>query len=74
MSFNARVKEVFEQMAAMLELTGADKFRVNAHARAARSIGDYAGDLESIAHDEKALTAIEGIGKGTAAKIAEWPT
>ncbi|GJM19689.1 MAG: DNA polymerase/3'-5' exonuclease PolX [Phycisphaeraceae bacterium] len=72
MSFNTSVAQVFERMAAMLELTGADKFRVNAHARAARSVGDHAGDLEPIAGDEKALTAIEGIGKGTAAKIAEF--
>lgn len=56
----------------MLELTGGDRFRVNAHAKAARVLKDHAGDLEPIAHDVKALTALEGIGKGTAAKIAEF--
>lgn len=72
MSFNARLAAIFERMSAMLELTGADKFRVNAHAKAARVIAEHPSDLEPIARDAKALTAIEGIGKGTAAKIAEF--
>ncbi|MCC5821965.1 MAG: DNA polymerase/3'-5' exonuclease PolX [Phycisphaerales bacterium] len=72
MSFNARLAAIFDRMSAMLELTGADRFRVNAHAKAARVIGDHPSDLEPIAHDAKALIAIEGIGKGTAAKIAEF--
>lgn len=72
MSFNTRLASIFDRMSAMLELTGADKFRVNAHAKAARVIGDHPSDLEPIAGDAKALIAIEGIGKGTAAKIAEF--
>lgn len=72
MSFNTRLAELFERMSAMLELTGGDRFRVNAHAKAARVIKDHTGDLEPIAHDSKALVAIEGIGKGTAAKVAEF--
>jgi len=72
MSFNARVGGLFDRMSAMLELTGGDRFRVNAHAKAARVIKDHTGDLEPIAGDAKALIAIEGIGKGTAAKIAEF--
>lgn len=72
MSFNTRLASIFDRMSAMLELTGADKFRVNAHAKAARVIGDHPSDLEPIANDAKALTAIDGIGKGTAAKIAEF--
>lgn len=72
MSFNARLAAMFDRMSAMLELTGADRFRVNAHAKAARVIADHASDLEPIAHDAKALTAIDGVGKGTAAKIAEF--
>ncbi len=72
MGFNAQIAQVFEQMAAMLELTGADRFRVNAHSKAARTIKDHAGDLGPIAGDEKELTKLDGIGKGTAAKIAEF--
>jgi DNA polymerase (family 10) len=72
MSFNAKLAAIFNRMADMLELTGADRFRVNAHAKAARVIGDHPTDLEPIAKDAKALQSIDGIGKGTAAKIAEF--
>lgn len=72
MSFNRDLSEIFEQMASLLELTGANRFRVNASAKAARVIGDHPSDLRPIAHDEQALTALDGIGKGTAEKIAEF--
>ncbi len=72
MGFNKELAVRFEQIAKMLELTGANPFRVNANAKAARVIGDMTSDLEPIAEDAKALTAIEGIGKGTAEKIGEF--
>lgn len=72
MSFNSELSAIFSQMADLLELTGANRFRVNAHARAARVIKDTTADLRPIAHDAAALTAIDGIGKGIAGKIAEY--
>ena len=72
MSFNAELSAILGQMGTLLELTGANRFRVNAHTKAARVTGDHPTDLSSIAHDAQALTAIEGIGKGTAEKIAEF--
>lgn len=72
MSFNTDLSKIFEQMASLLELTGANRFRVNASAKAARVIGDHPADLEPLAHDQAALTALDGIGKGTAEKIAEY--
>lgn len=72
MGFNQELAARFEQISKMLELTGANPFRVNAHAKAARVIGDMVSDLEPISEDVKALTAIEGIGKGTAEKIGEY--
>lgn len=72
MSFNSDLADLFEQMAGLLELTGANKFRVNAHAKAARVIRDHASDLRPIAGDEGELTRLDGIGKGTAEKIAEF--
>ena len=72
MSSNADIAAIFEQMAALLELTGADKFRVNAHARAARAIEACAEPLVDLADDLKALEAIEGIGAKSAKKIAEY--
>ena len=72
MSFNSDLSGIFKQMATLLELTGANRFRVNASAKAARVIGDHPSDLEPIASDQGALTALDGIGKGTAEKIKEF--
>ncbi len=73
MSFNQIASTLFAQIAQMLELTGSDRFRVNAANKASREIKAQATDLEPLAkaEDTKALTAIEGIGKGTAAKLIE---
>ncbi len=73
MSFQKHASDLFHTMSQMLELTGSDRFRVNAHARASRIIKDTTVDLEPLARDGdlKAIAAIEGIGKGTAAKLIE---
>lgn len=72
MSFNERLAERFERIAKILELLGEDKFRVNAHSRAARTVESQSVDISTIASDKKALTAIEGIGPKIADKIAEF--
>ncbi len=73
MGFNTEAATYFDRMAQMLELTGADRFRVNAHAKAARVLGDITTDLGPLAKDgdTKALTELDGIGKGTASKLIE---
>lgn len=71
---NDQVAAVFGQMAAMLEILGGDRFRINAFVRAARVIEDLSCDLASIGPDLKQLTAINGVGKGTAQRIAEFLT
>ena len=72
MSFNDRLAKVLDEIATLLELSGGDRFRVNAHAKAARTLRDTTTDLEPIADDPKALTALDGIGKGMAEKIGEF--
>ena len=73
MSFNQTASTLFAQIAQMLELTGSDRFRVNAANKASREIKAQASDLEPLAKSEdvKGLTAIEGIGKGAATKLIE---
>ena len=71
MGFNQDASAKLERMGKMLELLGENRFRVNAYANAARAIEQRSEDLSEIAGDESALTEIEGIGKGTAEKLAE---
>lgn len=72
MTLNATIADRFEHAAALLELLGEDRFRVNAHAKVARIVRAMTTDLASLAEDPAALTAIEGIGAKTAAKITEF--
>ena len=72
---NPHLAHIFDDMAHMLELQGADRFRVNAYARAARTISGHPEDLTALARtDGPALKKIEGIGASTADKIIEYAT
>jgi histidinol phosphatase-like PHP family hydrolase/predicted flap endonuclease-1-like 5' DNA nuclease len=66
---NEEVAALLREYAELLELTGADSFRVRSYERAARSVGGYAGDLAAL--PDSGLTKISGVGASTAAKIAE---
>ncbi|MHC4793674.1 MAG: helix-hairpin-helix domain-containing protein, partial [Planctomycetota bacterium] len=72
MSTNEDIGAIFEEMATLLELTGANGFRVNAHTKVARVVEGLASNLADIARGEQALAAlqkIDGIGKSSAEKI-----
>ncbi|GMU19983.1 MAG: DNA polymerase/3'-5' exonuclease PolX [Phycisphaerae bacterium] len=68
---NAELARVFSQMADLMEIKGADRFRINAYRTAARSIMDCLEDVAELAGQGK-LQKIPGIGKGTAAKVEEY--
>lgn len=70
MGFNADLHSRLDEMATLLELTGANRFRVNAFARAARAVESQPRDLSTL--DEKDLVSIDGIGKGIASFIREF--
>jgi DNA polymerase (family X) len=71
---NAILAATFAQMSDLMQILGHDPFRVNAFARAARTIEDLAIELSTIGPDVKKLASVEGIGKGTAERIAEFLT
>lgn len=73
-SANATLAATFAQMSDLMQILGHDPFRVNAFARAARTIEDLAIDLSTLGPDVKKLASVEGIGKGTAERIAEFLT
>lgn len=77
MSANAQVAEIFDQMAAAMELLGANPFRVNAHAKVARVLRDLGDDVRAIVEEDPhnavvRLKALDGIGESSAKKICEW--
>jgi DNA polymerase (family 10) len=72
MSANVDLAAIFNEMAAVLEILGANRFRVNAHARVARVLKDLTVDVSTLADDIGKLTAIDGIGEASAKKIIEF--
>ena len=72
MAANDALSSIFGEMAAILEITGANPFRVNAYARLARVLKDLTVDVAQLTDDPNRLTAIEGIGEGSARKIIEY--
>jgi DNA polymerase (family 10) len=68
---NADLAELFELLADMLELDGADAFRLAAYRRAAARIRESAVPVAQLAIDGKA-TRLSGIGGTIEAKIVEY--
>lgn len=71
---NRQIAGLFQQMADVMQILGETGFKVNAFARAARSIDDLAEELATIGPDAKKLATLDGIGKGMADRIAEMLT
>jgi len=68
---NAAIAEMFDRMADIMEIKGENAFRVNSYRRVARVLRDLSEDIETV-RDEGRLTEIQGIGKGSAEKIAQF--
>ena len=71
MPLNPELAELFELLADMLELDGADAFRLTAYRRAAVRIRESAVPVAQLALDGKA-TRLSGIGGTIEAKIVEY--
>jgi DNA polymerase (family 10) len=68
---NSDLARAFERIADLLEITGADTFRVNSYRRVARTISDLSTEVH-VLHEAGKLRELKGIGKSTAAKIEEY--
>ena len=68
---NRELSGIFEEMADLLEILGQDPFRINSNRRVARVIADLPQDIEII-WQQDALAKLPGVGKHTAARIAEY--
>jgi len=68
---NATIEAIFDEIADLLDIQGANAFRVRAYRNAARSIGELGSDVETFVQRGGVLTDIPGIGEDLAKKIQE---
>ncbi|KWB29512.1 phosphoesterase [Burkholderia cepacia] len=68
---NAGYAAVFAEIADMLEIQGANPFRVRAYRNAARTIGDYGRDIATMIANGDDLGKIPSIGPDLASKLRE---
>src|SRR5947208_15132173 len=67
---NDEVEALLREYADLLAVTGGDVFKARAYEKAARAIGAYHGDLDTLSTRE--LRAIPGVGSSIAEKIEEY--
>ena len=68
---NAEVATAFEEMADLLEIEGANPFRVRAYRFAARTLRDLPAEVGEMVAKGEDLTSLPGIGDDLAGKIKE---
>lgn len=69
-STNHQLAAIFSQMADLTEITGGNRFKVNAFTKVSRILEDLTKDVATI--DPQLLPKLEGIGQGTADRIAQY--
>ncbi|MDE2310077.1 MAG: DNA polymerase/3'-5' exonuclease PolX [Betaproteobacteria bacterium] len=68
---NADITAVFTEIADLLEIEGANPFRIRAYRNAARILGDLPQEARLLAERGDDLTRLPGIGSDLAGKISE---
>ena len=70
-SHNADIAAIFEEIANLLEIEGANPFRIRAYRNAARTIGELSTEAYSMVEKDEDLTRFPGIGHDLSEKIKE---
>ncbi|WP_429886565.1 DNA polymerase/3'-5' exonuclease PolX [Geoalkalibacter halelectricus] len=68
---NSDIARIFNQVADLLEISGANPFRVRAYRNAARTIEDQPQSVAGMLDEGADLSELSGIGKDLAGKISE---
>jgi DNA polymerase (family 10) len=71
---NADIARIFTRYATLLEIDGANPFRVRAYRNAAEIVQGLPRSVADLLRDGEDLTQIEGLGKDLAGKIREIAT
>ncbi len=69
--YNSDVAKIFNRVADLLEIEGANEFRVRAYRNAARTVSTMSDTVADRVEAGEDLTEMEGIGEDLAAKIEE---
>jgi len=69
-TINDEIASAFGELADLLELSGADRYRILAYRRAAATLAGLARDVGKMS--DKELVGLSGIGKATASKVREF--
>ena len=68
---NADISAIFEEIADLLEIEAANRFRILAYRKAARILSELPQDVRVLLKENYDLTQLPGIGEDLAAKIIE---
>ncbi|MDZ7700396.1 MAG: DNA polymerase/3'-5' exonuclease PolX [Deltaproteobacteria bacterium] len=68
---NSDVKDIFNKVADLLDIEGANPFRVRAYRNAARTLSSLPRNVSEMVHAGDDLTELAGIGEDLAGKIKE---
>ncbi|MDY6816668.1 MAG: DNA polymerase/3'-5' exonuclease PolX [Pseudomonadota bacterium] len=66
---NNEIAALFEKLADLLEIEGANPFRVRAYRNAARTVRGYGKSMSDLLNQQKDLSTLPGIGEDLAKKI-----
>ncbi len=68
---NQDISEIFNEMADLLDIQGANPFRVRSYQNASRTVKDLSHDLKDLIDEDKDLSELPDIGPSIAEKIVE---
>lgn len=69
--YNSDVTSIFKEVADLLDIEGANDYRIRAYRAAARTIETMSGSVSDLVEEGEDLTGLEGIGEDMAGKIKE---
>lgn len=68
---NRQIADIFEEIADILDIQGANPFRIRSYRSASRAIGDFSGNLATMVREGEDPKTVTGVGKSIAEKIRE---
>jgi DNA polymerase (family 10) len=68
---NSDIADIFSEVADLLDIEGANEFRVRSYREAAQSIENLSSNIADLVDEDKDLTELHGIGESISDKIRE---